>query len=62
MKAWLVDAIVMGLPLGILKWLWTGGEIGDGIVGGVFAGAALATIFAWQDAPSIGRRYFAKPS
>ena len=62
MKAWLVDAVAMGLPFGILKWLWIGGGIDGGIVGGVFVGAAMATFFAWRDVPSLGRRYFGKPS
>ena len=63
MKAWLVDAVVMGLPFGILKWLWIGGGgIGGGVLGGAIIGAAMATFFAWREVPSVGRRYFAKPS
>jgi len=62
MKAWLVDAVVMGLPFGILEWLWIGGGIGVGAVGGLLFGVVMATWAAWRDAPSVGRRFFAKPS
>jgi hypothetical protein len=62
MKAWLVDAVTLGVFFGVVKWLLIGGGIPDAIVGGAFVGVAMATIFAWQKVPSLGRRRFAKPS
>ena len=57
MKAWLVNAIVLGAAFGICVGLLER-SLARGLIGGALFGVLIATYSAWRKWPSIVDRVF----